>query len=213
MMSRKRYLWEIIQDEQLNKEKINLEVSRRCSIYEVVDGNKIDISWRFSDEFKEYIKYKVFLKEQNSKKSFEKVENTLLKMLGNLDLIRGTNRKGYIKRIILEEISKILNIDVFNEEEKNIIALYYYKMKKIGSDIEIFKEVLEKIFNGVEFFCIKEKILLYVKEEKNITNKEKMKILIEIFLDINYPIRVFWNNYFGKIGNNKMMILDKIEIY
>lgn len=212
-MNRKRYLWEIIQDEQLNKEKINLEISKKCSIYEVVDGNKIDISWRFSEEFKEYIKYKVFQKEQNSKENFEKVENTLLKMLGNLDLIRGTNRKGYIKRIILEEISKILNIDVFNEEEKNIIALYYYKMKKIGSDIEIFKEVLEKIFNGVEFFCIKEKILLYVKEEKNITNKEKMKILIEIFLDINYPIRVFWNNYFGKIGNNKMMILDKIEIY
>lgn len=212
-MNRKRYLWEIIQDEQLNKEKINLEISKKCSIYEVVAGNKIDISWRFSEEFKEYIKYKVFQKEQNSKENFEKVENTLLKMLGNLDLIRGTNRKGYIKKIILEEISKILNIDVFNEEEKNIIALYYYKMKKIGSDIEIFKDVLEKIFNGVEFFCIKEKILLYVKEEKNITNKEKMKIIIDIFLDINYPIRVFWNNYFGKIGNNRMMIIDKIEIY
>lgn len=212
-MNRKRYLWEIIQDEQLNKEKIDLKISKRCSIYEVVDKNEIDISWRFSEEFKEYIKYKIAQKENGSKENFERIENIFLKMLGNMDLLRGMNKKSYIKKIILEKISENIDITLFDEEEKNMIALYYYKMKKIGSDIEVFKEIIEKIFFKVEFFYTKEKILLYIKEEKSMTTKRKMEVLIAIFLDINYPIRIFWNNYFGEIDNNKMMIIDRIEIY
>ena len=158
-------------------------------------------------------KYKIAQKENGSKENFERIENIFLKMLGNMDLLRGMNKKSYIKKIILEKISENIDITLFDEEEKNMIALYYYKMKKIGSDIEVFKEIIEKIFFKVEFFYTKEKILLYIKEEKSMTTKRKMEALIAIFLDINYPIRIFWNNYFGEIDNNKMMIIDRIEIY
>lgn len=206
----KKYLWEIIQDEV----NIDLEISRRCGINEVIEKNKIDISHRFSKEFKEYLKYKILMEEEGYlQDSFKEIENLFLKMLGTLDLIRGTNKKRYIKNLILKEISNIVNIDVFNNEEKEIIALYYYEMKKIGDETEIFKKALQKIFKNIEFYFVKEKILLYISAEKKSDNEKKVEVLIELFLNINYPIRIFWNNYFGVIGQNRMMILDKIEIY
>lgn len=206
----KKYLWEIIQDEV----NIDLEISRRCGINEVIEKNKIDISHRFSKEFKEYLKYKILMEEEGyPQDSFKEIENLFLKMLGTLDLIRGTNKKRYIKNLILKEISNIINIDVFNNEEKEIIALYYYEMKKIGDETEIFKKALQKIFKNIEFYFVKEKILLYISAEKKSDNEKKVEVLIELFLNINYPIRIFWNNYFGVIGQNRMMILDKIEIY
>lgn len=214
----KKYLWEIVQEK--NKKNLKLEISNKCGINEVRENRKIDISHRFSHIFEEYIGYMkegYFQKNEKEVKLIE-IEDSILRSLGKLELIKGYSKKEIIKRKILEEIEKTINLDVFNTNEKDIIANYYYKMRNIREEWTIFIEVVEKIFKKIEKYE-KEKsvsnknVLLYIPEEKTEENMKKMEIIKDIFLDINIPVRVFWKNYFGKIGENRMMKINEIEIY
>lgn len=214
----KKYLWEIVQEK--NKKNLKLEISNKCGINEVRENRKIDISHRFSHIFEEYIGYMkegYFQKNEKEVKLIE-IEDSILRSLGKLELIKGYSKKEIIKRKILEEIEKTINLDVFNTNEKDIIANYYYKMRDIREEWTIFIEVVEKIFKKIEKYE-KEKsvsnknVLLYIPEEKTEENMKKMEIIKDIFLDINIPVRVFWKNYFGKIGENRMMKINEIEIY
>lgn len=214
----KKYLWEIVQEK--NKKNLKLEISNKCGINEVRENRKIDISHRFSHIFEEYIAYmkeEYFQKNEKEVKLIE-IEDSILRSLGKLELIKGYSKKEIIKRKILEEIEKTINLDVFNTNEKDIIANYYYKMRDIREEWTIFIEVVEKIFKKIEKYE-KEKsvsnknVLLYIPEEKTEENMKKMEIIKDIFLDINIPVRVFWKNYFGKIGENRMMKINEIEIY
>ena len=213
MNNENRYLWEITQYENLTGNKTLLKISNKCSFYEVVNKKEIDISLRFSEEFKNYIGYKLLNEKEETKENFEYIENELLKFLGKLDLIRGLNKKKFVKELIWKEISNFIDVSIFNENEKNIITLYYYRMKKSGNDFKIFLEVIKNIFKNILVFYTKKEILLYTSSTKEEKNIKKMQIIIDIFLDIDFPIRIFWKNPCGIIGVSQTLKIDSIEIY
>lgn len=213
MNNENRYLWEITQYENLTGNKTLLKISNKCSFYEVVNKKEIDISLRFSEEFKNYIGYKLLNEKEETKENFEYIENELLKFLGKLDLIRGLNKKKFVKELIWKEISNFIDVSIFNENEKNIITLYYYRMKKSGNDFKIFLEVIKNIFKNILVFYTKKEILLYTSSTKEEKNIKKMQIIIDVFLDIDFPIRIFWENPCGIIGVSQTLKIDSIEIY
>lgn len=219
MMSRRKiYLWEIIQEEQREKEKQTLEISDRCCNFcEVIEKNKIDITHRFSKEFEPYLEYLVeelqYIPSNELDNIYKQIEDRILRCLGTLDLLRGMSKKEVLKYEQLLEIEKSINLSIFSSDEKDVIAHFYMKMKKIGNDFFIFLNVIKRLFYGYELYQYDRTTLVWIPVEKTDENVRKMSIIQEMFGDTQIPIRIFWKYYFGEIGTEQKMKIGSIEIY
>lgn len=211
-----RYLWQIIQAEKRENKKEVIKISDRHSIYEVVDNNKIDILYRFNKIFKNYLMHKVeYMSEYSSfnEEEYIYLENEILHFLGEVDLLRGSSKKGFIINQIINVLLEEIDLKNFNLNELEIIAHYYYKVKKIGDDFRDFVRVVEEIFGKVKLYHMEGKILMVINQYKNIENLNKYRVLEDIFLDLTVKVRVFWKYPFGIIGENETMLINSIEIY
>lgn len=212
-----RFLWQIIQEEDRTGKNTDLKVSYRHGHDEVLRGDEIDVVYRFEDIFQEYINHKAEVLEKGTyfeEEEYEDIENKLLHFLGKTDLIRGMSKEYHISHLILQELSKYFDLRVFEKEEANRIVYYYKRVKRAGDALKCFKNVIEEIFGGMaNLYYMDGKILLIIDRYKSDENLKKYKIIEEIFIDITNEVRVFWKYPFGIIGEDKMMIMDAMELY
>ena len=58
-----------------------------------------------------------------------------------------------------------------------------------------------------------EELLVYTSSRKNDELEQRLKFLIELFLDIQYHIEIYYEYHFGIIGMEDTMQIDEIALY
>lgn len=185
-----------------------------------VDDSKIEINslYRFNDLFGKYL-HEGFLENIEFK---EKFFDLVIHFLSEIDLAKGISKESIYLLQLEEEIDNGVfgekirdNFKVFNKNEKDKILPIVLLQLKLGSSLYNFRQALKNIYPDVLLYQIKEKphrILIYLGIKKTDKQVRKIKFINDMFLPIEYNVRMFWENHFGVGGVEVTLNLDDIEL-
>ena len=185
-----------------------------------VDDSKIEINslYRFNDLFGKYL-HEGFLENIEFK---EKFFDLVIHFLSEIDLAKGISKESIYLLQLEEEIDNGVfwekirdNFKVFNKNEKDKILPIVLLQLKLGSSLYNFRQALKNIYPDVLLYQIKEKphrILIYLGIKKTDKQVRKIKFINDMFLPIEYNVRMFWENHFGVGGVEVTLNLDEIEL-
>ena len=142
-------------------------------------------------------------------------------ILVDRELLSGLSSQDfYVQKLMLEMRDGTLGVSLarmcsaFNYVEQRKLATLLLLQYQIGSTLSIFQKAVTQLYPDCLVYQVKnepEVILLYL----GIPASEEPRIhtLQELFLPIQYQLRVFWESHFGVIGVDATMHTDNIEIY
>ncbi len=153
----------------------------------------------------------------------EYLTDAVLHALLYTDLRRGLSGRDIYIRKIRQELEQGVfwkeAAEVFREmpiESRNRLAALTLVQMQTGSSLMLFRRGIKVLFPEAILYQIKEdrkKILLYLVGGKTRQREENLRFAQDMFLPINYELRVFWQYHFGIIGVDDAMRLDEIAIY
>ncbi len=100
--------------------------------------------------------------------------------------------------------------------ERNRLAALALTQMQTGSSLMIFRRSIKVLFPEAVLYQIREdrkKLLLYLSGSKTQQREERLGLVQDLFLPMNYELRTFWTYHFGIIGVDDAMQIDEIAIY
>jgi len=169
---------------------------------------KVNPFIRFNSIFSSFLEIFQETEEEKYKEIRKKFIHEALMCLREIDYITGTT----IIDIYCEKILKDIEGGVFGdelmadfkkltEEEKRIMVLLYY----------------DKIVTGKESFDVfsyeRKKVIIYINREKKKENRNKVKIMKNLFLPLGVKVKYYWENHFGVINVEKTLKLGEVSVF
>ena len=80
----------------------------------------------------------------------------------------------------------------------------------------IFRRGVKVLFPDAVLYQIREerkKLLLYLSGNRSRQREERLCLVQDLLLPLNYELRTFWKYHFGIIGVDDAMHIDEIAIY
>lgn len=147
----------------------------------------------------------------------------LIHFLADIDLMQGMNKREYYIRFVLRDIQDGLlgevvkaHISLFDREEQEIIAVNVLRLYDTGEALYLLRDTVSRMFRRSTIYAIseeKDELLLYIGQRENETARNKLQLIMELLLPIQYSAEVYWNDHFGIIDEDYTMIQDRIALY
>ena len=192
---------------------INYEIDEECTELEV------NPFYRFNSIFKSM--YKPDDEEYTEVK--QELLNSILHYISRIDIYTGMNKHEFMRMFIQRDIANGYygvklqeNWHIFDAEEQDTIITQLINMYMTGSSVEITRKAILGVFHdGYIYYnrVMKNEILIFagIKELDKYINK--MNILIELFMPIDFKYKIYWSKHFGIIGNDELMVEDAVVLY
>ena len=185
---------------------------------------KVNPFIRFNSIFSNFLEIFQETEEEKYKEIRKKFIHEVLMCLREMDYITGTT----IVDIYCEKILKDIEGGVFGdelmadfkklmEEEKNAMVLLYYDKIVTG------KEGFDVFSNGIKCFFPdsiiyqkkyeRKKVVIYINREKKKENRNKVKIMENLFLPLGVKVKYYWKNHFGVINVEKTLKLGEVSVF
>ncbi len=226
------YLWDfIIKAQKLEIPKKNIQFSKAKTYSPYMElsheninfskiENQIEINpyYRFYEIFKDLFP----IDEKEDIELRNALFDILIHFLTNMDLHQGMNKREFYLQFILEDIEENVfgksikeKMKAFNRKEKNILLDQILKLYETKEALYLFKETMKKIFKKVMVYTSEEKdeILLFIGDERNEKNEEKLDLIKEFFMPIKFHLEIYWKNHFGILGVEETMKIDELALY
>ncbi|MCM1161721.1 MAG: hypothetical protein NC412_10895 [Roseburia sp.] len=103
-----------------------------------------------------------------------------------------------------------------SKEKKHFIARTLYKQSRLCASVYLFARTVTGILDNCVVYRnkIQPTVILVYIQEKNISNQEKILLALEeLFLPLNYTMRIFLEKHFGVIEAEQTLEMDQIEIF
>lgn len=234
-----RYLWEVLlsaEEEGIPEEKLRfvhtpsgsgyMELSLPClnQTWLGEGGQTEDVSigvntyYRFYDIF-----YNMFPPDAAEFPALrESLTNLSLHMLAQNDVRTGLTREDYHKRLLAKEIlaggfGKTAK-SVFrsmNKAERERLLGGWLSSFRVGSALPIFLDMVHVLVKDSIVYHSNEypdEVLIYTGQKKERKIEQRIRFLIDTFLDIRYHVEIFYEYHFGIIGVEETMQIDEIAI-
>lgn len=234
-----RYLWEVLlaaEEEGIQEKKLRfvhtpsgsgyMELSLPClnQTWVEKDGETEDVSIEVNTYYRFYdIFYNMFPPDDAEFPALrESLTNLSLHMLAQNDIWSGLTKEDYHKRLLEKEILAGgfggMVKDVFlsmNRTEQEKLLGGWLNSFRVGSALPIFLDMVHGlvadsiVYHNNEY---PDEVLVYtgLKKERNL--EQRIRFLIDTFLDIRYHVEIFYEYHFGIIGVEETMQIDEIAI-
>lgn len=176
---------------------------------------EINTLYRFSSIFQE------LLHEQARPELQKYLLDVAAHILADRELLSGLcSQDFYVQKLMLEMRAGTLGTGlasmcaVFNRDEQRKLAALLLLQYQVGSALPIFQKAVTQFYPDCLVYQVKhepEVILLYLGLPAS--EEPRIYALRELFLPVQYQLRVFWEPHFGVIGVDATMHTDNIEIY
>lgn len=153
----------------------------------------------------------------------EKLLDITIHFLTSIDRWSGMYKEEFYKKFILKDINKGFlgenikkNFNLFKAVEKKIIVNNLYKLYKTGDTLYFFKETIQSIFiNSIIYvnYDKKNELLIYLNYEENDENLQKIDVIKDLFLPLQFGVILYWKYHFGVIEVEETMKIEEILIY
>lgn len=102
------------------------------------------------------------------------------------------------------------------KEKKHFLARTLYQQNQIQASVYLFANSVTKMLTNCVVYRNKIEptvILVYIQEKNSSYHQKILMVLKELFLPLNYTMRIFNEKHFGVIGAEQTMETDEIEIF
>lgn len=234
-----RYLWEVLlaaKEEGIPEEKLRfihaplgsgyMELSLPClnQTWLEEDGQPGEITigvntyYRFYDIF-----HDMFPPDSADFPALrESLTNLSLHMLAWNDVRRGLTKENYHKRLLAKEIleggfgemTKSVFLSMNRRDQEQLLG-GWLRSFRAGSALSVFLDIVHGLVADSIVYHNNEEpdeILIYtgLKQERSL--EQRIRFLIDTFLDIRYQVEIFYEYHFGVIGVEETMQIDEIAI-
>ncbi|MBD5465864.1 MAG: hypothetical protein HDR22_08620 [Lachnospiraceae bacterium] len=103
-----------------------------------------------------------------------------------------------------------------SKEKKHFIARTLYKQSRLHASVYLFARTVTGILDNCVVYRnkIQPTVILVYIQEKNISSQQKILLALEeLFLPLNYTMRIFQEKHFGVIEAEQTLEMDQIEIF
>lgn len=143
--------------------------------------------------------------------------------LTDVDLHHGLSKREFYIRKLMKEIldggfgaAAVENFRVIEVEKQVRLASLVLSQFQTGASLLYFRKAVLVLFPNAMIYQLRDdlkQILIYLGLPKTETREKETAFLQQMFLPINYQLRIFWEYHFGVIGVDATMQVDEIEIY
>lgn len=186
-----------------------------------IGGSEVEVNtyYRFYSIFKD-----IFGPEQSEYPALrESLTNLILHMLAENDVRAGMTKEEYYKKLLATDIREgafdngaSVVFAALNKEERGRLLSGWLRSYRTGSALAIFTDMIHGLVDDSIVYHNQDfptEILIYTGSEETPELKARMKLLIDMFLDIKYRAEVFYKYHFGIIGMDETMQIDEIAMY
>ena len=199
-----------------------MELSLPFMNQEELQGEKVigvNTYCRFYSIFKHMYQpdQKEFLYLRNS------LTNLILHLLAENDARRGMTKEEYYKKLLIRDIQSGVfgkeAIQVFahmEKEEQDKLMSGWLRSYRTGSSLAIFIDMVHSLIdNSIVYHNndFPEELLVYTSSKTTDELEQRLQFLIELFLDIQYRVEIYYEYHFGIIGMEDTMQIDEIALY
>ena len=149
--------------------------------------------------------------------------NLILHLLAENDARRGMTKEEYYKKLLIRDIQTGVfgkeAIQVFahmEKEEQDKLMSGWLRSYRTGSSLAIFIDMVHSLIdNSIVYHNndFPEELLVYTSSKKTDELEQCLQFLIELFLDIQYRVEIYYEYHFGIIGMEDTMQIDEIALY
>ena len=149
--------------------------------------------------------------------------NLILHLLAENDARRGMTKEEYYKKLLIRDIQTGVfgkeAIQVFahmEKEEQDKLMSGWLRSYRTGSSLAIFIDMIHSLIdNSIVYHNndFPEELLVYTSSKKTDELEQCLQFLIELFLDIQYRVEIYYEYHFGIIGMEDTMQIDEIALY
>ena len=149
--------------------------------------------------------------------------NLILHLLAENDARRGMTKEEYYKKLLIRDIQSGVfgkeAIQVFahmEKEEQDKLMSGWLRSYRTGSSLAIFIDMVHSLIdNSIVYHNndFPEELLVYTSSKTTDELEQRLQVLIELFLDIQYRVEIYYEYHFGIIGMEDTMQIDEIALY
>ena len=149
--------------------------------------------------------------------------NLILHLLAENDARRGMTKEEYYKKLLIRDIQTGVfgkeAIQVFahmEKEEQDKLMSGWLRSNRTGSSLAIFIDMVHSLIdNSIVYHNndFPEELLVYTSSKTTDELEQRLQFLIELFLDIQYRVEIYYEYHFGIIGMEDTMQIDEIALY
>ncbi|MDR1548430.1 MAG: hypothetical protein LBT06_07585 [Hungatella sp.] len=175
--------------------------------------------YRFSREFSEMFDVNLEGCEASRGLFFD----CAMQYLIHLDLRQGLSRQEYALRFLLKDLlnevcgSQVARVvGQFGKEKLRSFLCLILKLYQCGSSICLFREVMRCMYPDSMVYANNEtarQILMYVGFKETEAELERLELLKDMFLPVNFQVFLFWEHHFGIIDVDETMWLDEMVLF
>ncbi len=226
------YIWEMLlkaDKQNIKREDVKFVHAKMSSPYMEISLNDLNLTSLPEDnviEVNEYYRFYEIFKDlfniniEESQELREVLLDILLHYLGELDLKMGLCKTEFYKKFLFKDILNSVfgeklakDILCFEKEELDVLLNGFITIYRAGISLQLFKEVLRKIFVNSVIYISKERpknAYIYLDEYQEKKLETKINVIVETFLPINMKPLIFWDKHFGIIGLENTMKINEI---
>lgn len=224
------YIWQ--EYSKQNRYKVTFEkISPYLEVWYMNDKNNISVNpfirinrILFPDPDSETDSEKIIelSNKYESEENYIEIANLIIHEIAQFDRLKGIDLLyvlGDIERKNIEEVkygsecATLFNA-VSDKKKQDILLRYLAKYDMTKQRESMFDSALNALFNGVKMYYERstDHVHIYIDEPKSDDNENLYSLVSLLFKDINIKDEVTWNNHFGIIGFDAVMIQDEIQI-
>lgn len=145
-----------------------------------------------------------------------------LHMIAQSDVMKGMTQEDYYKKLLTAEVmeggfgdlAREVFCDMDRKEQEKLLS-GWLNCFRVGSALQIFLDMIHGLVDDNIVYLSNEcpdEILLYtgLKQERKL--EQRIKFLIDTFLDIRFHVEVFYEHHFGIMEIEETMQLNEISM-
>lgn len=105
-------------------------------------------------------------------------------------------------------------IQSLSDDRQRVVASMLLAQYETGSSLLMYRKAMTFFYPDAMLYQLKEnpeQILLYLGLVH--ADRQIVQMLEDLFLPLQYQVRIFWTKHFGVWGVDATLVLDEIEIY
>lgn len=193
------------------------EQSFPCLNEDTVTGPVVEINslYRFSAVFQEQ------LHEMGDSEYLRFLFDAAVHVLAAQETLMGLSKRDiYVQKLRCDLLDGEFGgtaarvIQSLSDDRQRVVASMLLAQYETGSSLLMYRKAMTYFYPDAMLYQLKEnpeQILLYLGLVH--ADRQIVQMLEDLFLPLQYQVRIFWTKHFGVWGVDATLVLDEIEIY
>jgi len=147
----------------------------------------------------------------------------LAHFLSEQDLRSGLSKGEYFAKFLREDVlagtsgeENAKRLMQFSKKQARLVLAGWLRTHVVGTSMKLFAQLLMALYpNSIVYLDARgvRELLVYVGKKKTPALTAQLELLLDLFVPVDYDVKLFWEMHFGLIGTEETMEIGNIMMY